>query len=164
MFFLPYFKPKKPKNLSRSITRRNWTSNSRASKRMLLPAFIHKIFLKRVWFNDSNKILTKKFEPIDYEEELDFQLQGRQKNVTPGIHLQNLLKRVWFNDSNKIWFRALQSSTKPSFTQSLNWNWSRVGSKRMSLLAFNKPSQFTNYLRMYRALSRFIWPECHGNI
>ena len=87
---------------------------------MLLPAFIHKIFLKRVWFNDSNKILTKKFEPIDYEEELDFQLQGQQKNVTPGIHLQNLLKRVWFNDSNKIWFRALQSSTKPSFTQSLN--------------------------------------------
>ena len=64
----------------------------------------------------------------------------------------------WYTPSD------FQSSTKPSFTQSLNWNWSRVGSKRMSLLAFNKPSQFTNYLRMYRALSRFIWPECHGNI
>ena len=65
---------KNPKNLSPSITRRNWTSNSRDSKRMLLPAFIYKIFWNECGLTIAINLKKKpkKFELIDYEEELDF--------------------------------------------------------------------------------------------
>ena len=65
-----------------------------------------------MWFNDSNKPKkkTKKFEPIDYEEELDFQLQGQQKNVTSGIHLQNLLNVCSLKIAIKYDFKHLADS------------------------------------------------------